>query len=278
MESIKKEAHLMKVNWNGGNKYQVAGLFGDQCVVDVTTNTCSCRKWELTGIPYKHVVAAYWNMALNDRPTPPLEAWARHNSAKLAVGQDSSGVSSGSGVGVVIGLFDADCAGGASVGVGSQGPHPHTRCDKRRVIMLNFEGWKLDGYQADGRSCVVLKMVLVGQVIIMPPLRRLGASRTRGSRRAAMERMIADRVAQAIEDQKRTILRESREEASKSRKCAEQEGEYRGRCSVLFMERAIRGEGVGTKVRRRRGARSRETGKMAKGVRREHTVILWLDP
>ncbi|GKF84821.1 hypothetical protein Tco_0249719, partial [Tanacetum coccineum] len=35
---------------------------------------------------------------------------------------------------------------------------------------------------------------------IMPPLRRLGASRTRGSRRAAMEMMIADRVAQAIED------------------------------------------------------------------------------
>ncbi|GJU77525.1 putative nucleotidyltransferase, ribonuclease H [Tanacetum coccineum] len=33
------------------------------------------------------------------------------------------------------------------------------------VIMLNFEGWKLDGYQADGRSCVVSKMVLVGQVM-----------------------------------------------------------------------------------------------------------------
>ncbi|GJW39531.1 hypothetical protein Tco_0065376 [Tanacetum coccineum] len=32
------------------------------------------------------------------------------------------------------------------------------------VIMLNFEGWKLDGYQADGHSCVVLKMVLVGQM------------------------------------------------------------------------------------------------------------------
>ncbi|GJS93634.1 hypothetical protein Tco_0800602 [Tanacetum coccineum] len=35
-----------------------------------------------------------------------------------------------------------------------------------KVIMLNFEGWKLDGYQADGRSCVVLKMVLVGQVMM----------------------------------------------------------------------------------------------------------------
>ncbi|GJR22314.1 heat stress transcription factor B-4-like protein [Tanacetum coccineum] len=53
MESIKKEAHLMKVHWNGANKYQVSGSLGDQCIVDVVTMTCSCRKWELTGIPCK---------------------------------------------------------------------------------------------------------------------------------------------------------------------------------------------------------------------------------
>ncbi|GJT53783.1 hypothetical protein Tco_0988837 [Tanacetum coccineum] len=35
MEFIKKEAHLMKVQWNGANKYQVSGSLGDQCVVDV---------------------------------------------------------------------------------------------------------------------------------------------------------------------------------------------------------------------------------------------------
>ncbi|GKB40930.1 crooked neck-like protein 1 [Tanacetum coccineum] len=75
MESIKKEAHLIKVQWNGANKYQVSGLLGNQCVVDVVSMTCSCRKWELTGIPCKHVVAACWNMALNDRVTPPLETW-----------------------------------------------------------------------------------------------------------------------------------------------------------------------------------------------------------
>ncbi|GJY48203.1 heat stress transcription factor B-4-like protein [Tanacetum coccineum] len=52
IKSIKQEAHLMKVQWNGANK-----------------------KWELTGIPCKHVVVACWNMALNDRATPPLETW-----------------------------------------------------------------------------------------------------------------------------------------------------------------------------------------------------------
>ncbi|GKD45289.1 heat stress transcription factor B-4-like protein [Tanacetum coccineum] len=75
MEFIKKEAHLMKVQWNGANKYQVSGSLGDQCVVDVVSMTCSCRKWELTGIPCKHDVAACWNMALNDRATPPPETW-----------------------------------------------------------------------------------------------------------------------------------------------------------------------------------------------------------
>nr|GEU93502.1 hypothetical protein [Tanacetum cinerariifolium] len=42
MESIKKEAHFIKVQWNGANKYQLS---------------------------------ACWNMALNDRAKPPLEAW-----------------------------------------------------------------------------------------------------------------------------------------------------------------------------------------------------------
>ncbi|GJT78872.1 crooked neck-like protein 1 [Tanacetum coccineum] len=75
MESIKKEAHLMKVQWNGSNKYQVLGLFSDQCIVDVVSMTCSCRKWELKGVPCKHAVAACWNMGLNDRAAPPPETW-----------------------------------------------------------------------------------------------------------------------------------------------------------------------------------------------------------
>ncbi|GKA53795.1 heat stress transcription factor B-4-like protein [Tanacetum coccineum] len=44
MESIKKEAHLMKVQWNGANKYQVSGSLGDQCVVDVVGRPKKKRK------------------------------------------------------------------------------------------------------------------------------------------------------------------------------------------------------------------------------------------
>ncbi|GJY97893.1 putative ribonuclease H-like domain-containing protein [Tanacetum coccineum] len=80
MESIKKEAHLMKVQWNRENKYQVSDSFGDQCVVYVVSMTCSCTKWELTGIPCKHVVAACWNMAMNDPVAPPTETKKRKRS------------------------------------------------------------------------------------------------------------------------------------------------------------------------------------------------------
>ncbi|GKA42094.1 hypothetical protein Tco_0734754 [Tanacetum coccineum] len=58
MEYIKKEAHLIKMQWNGANKYQVLGSLGDQYVVDVVSMTCSYRKWELTVFPCKHIVAA----------------------------------------------------------------------------------------------------------------------------------------------------------------------------------------------------------------------------
>nr|GEU86982.1 hypothetical protein [Tanacetum cinerariifolium] len=67
MKSIKKDAHLMKVQWNKGTKYQVSGSFGDKYVVDVVAMTCSCRKWESTWISCKYVVAGYWYMALNDQ-------------------------------------------------------------------------------------------------------------------------------------------------------------------------------------------------------------------
>ncbi|GJY72917.1 hypothetical protein Tco_0477348 [Tanacetum coccineum] len=124
------------------------------------------------GIPYKHIVAACWNMALNDPATPPLKAWvgrpkkkrkrSKHEDepfmkdGKLSkkgrtitcqsyknIGHNKA-TCKGQGkdnkqnlqlvkmVGAVIGLSDADSAGGAGVCVGSQGSS-HSRWTKRRV-------------------------------------------------------------------------------------------------------------------------------------------------
>ncbi|GJR18628.1 heat stress transcription factor B-4-like protein [Tanacetum coccineum] len=82
MESIKKEAYLMKVQWNGENKYQVSGLVGDQCVVDVVSGNNA----EASG-----------SASRQSQQTEP------------AVGQDGS---SGSGVGAVIDLSAAAGEGG----------------------------------------------------------------------------------------------------------------------------------------------------------------------
>lgn len=49
--------------WNGLHKYQVKGPWHDQHVVDMRQRICSCRKWELTGIPCKHAIASLNEMA-----------------------------------------------------------------------------------------------------------------------------------------------------------------------------------------------------------------------
>ncbi|GJZ44796.1 hypothetical protein Tco_0592392 [Tanacetum coccineum] len=103
IESIKKEAHLMKVQWNGANKYQVSGLLDDHCVVNVVSGNNA----EVSG-----------------------SASRQAQETEPAVGQD------GSGADAVIGLSAAADEGGASgpggAGVASQGSS-HSRCTKRIV-------------------------------------------------------------------------------------------------------------------------------------------------
>nr|GEU53953.1 hypothetical protein [Tanacetum cinerariifolium] len=58
------------VQWNGGFLYQVTGPYKDQCVVNMDRRMCSCRKWELTEIPCKHIMAAIYNMLENSVANP----------------------------------------------------------------------------------------------------------------------------------------------------------------------------------------------------------------
>ena len=69
------QANKYKVQWGGGELYQVSGPWSDQCVVNVVARTCTCRRWELTGIPCKHAVATNWNMALNNQDVGLPEEW-----------------------------------------------------------------------------------------------------------------------------------------------------------------------------------------------------------
>ncbi|GJY43027.1 mutator type transposase [Tanacetum coccineum] len=70
-----ERANNYTVRWNGGEEYEVKGQHGNQCVVNVVNKVCSCRKWELTGIPCAHVIAANYNMALNGIQVGILKEW-----------------------------------------------------------------------------------------------------------------------------------------------------------------------------------------------------------
>lgn len=75
LEISKTEAAKCTVLWDGAVGYQVSGPWGDQCVVDVDKKVCSCRRWELTGIPYQHAVAANFNMGINNMSPGIPETW-----------------------------------------------------------------------------------------------------------------------------------------------------------------------------------------------------------
>ncbi|KAK1424740.1 hypothetical protein QVD17_20078 [Tagetes erecta] len=84
-ETIKEKASKCTVKWNGENHYQVAGPSSPmtpQFVVDLGRRTCTCRKWEITGMPCKHAVAAIWEKDLDPpeayvHPIYTLEMWKK---------------------------------------------------------------------------------------------------------------------------------------------------------------------------------------------------------
>nr|GEZ78563.1 hypothetical protein [Tanacetum cinerariifolium] len=59
---IKQETNGYSVIWNEGDTYQCKGPWNDKCVVSITLSNCRCRRWKLTIMPCKHVVATMYNM------------------------------------------------------------------------------------------------------------------------------------------------------------------------------------------------------------------------
>jgi hypothetical protein len=92
-DAIKKEATDCVIEWIEASLYKVTVPNEDHCVVNMDMKECSCRKWELTGIPCKHVVAAinYKNEDERGVGKPEewvhaayrLETWARMYSFKI---------------------------------------------------------------------------------------------------------------------------------------------------------------------------------------------------
>lgn len=65
LEKAKTFSFSCRTTWSGGNQYQVACGDG-QFVVNINEKTCTCRRWQLTGIPCVHAISSiYYN---HDRP------------------------------------------------------------------------------------------------------------------------------------------------------------------------------------------------------------------
>lgn len=60
IEVIEKQAAGYITTQCDFNLFEVSCLYGDQQEVDLEKRSCSCRVWDLTGIPCKHAVSAIW--------------------------------------------------------------------------------------------------------------------------------------------------------------------------------------------------------------------------
>ena len=52
-------------------------------MVNLNEISCTCRSWEITGFPCKHVVSAIWNKFENGEDAPDVEDWV-HPCYKLS--------------------------------------------------------------------------------------------------------------------------------------------------------------------------------------------------
>ena len=75
LENNKTEASKMRVLFNGADKYQVTGLWMEQYVVNLKERSCTCRKWDITGIPCQHAIAAMYDKMQNGSECGDPEAW-----------------------------------------------------------------------------------------------------------------------------------------------------------------------------------------------------------
>ena len=74
LDFIKKEAYKYTVLGKEGDYYQVSG-WGQKRLVNVEARSCSCRIWELTGMPCKHVVTINRYMRFNGMEVGSVELW-----------------------------------------------------------------------------------------------------------------------------------------------------------------------------------------------------------
>ncbi|KAL4568508.1 hypothetical protein LXL04_024122 [Taraxacum kok-saghyz] len=62
LERNREASVQYRARWSGTSKFEVYGPWHDQHVVDMKEMSCTCRRWELNGIPCKHAIATIHEM------------------------------------------------------------------------------------------------------------------------------------------------------------------------------------------------------------------------
>ncbi|KAK9048149.1 hypothetical protein SSX86_032888 [Deinandra increscens subsp. villosa] len=72
----KTKANDYTVIMAGFRKFQVNGPWMEQVAMDLDKRTCSCRKWQLSGMPCSHVIACIWDLGRFDEQADAIpEIW-----------------------------------------------------------------------------------------------------------------------------------------------------------------------------------------------------------
>ena len=64
LERSKVEAASNIVYWCGASNYQVIDFHGTSYSVNIEASSCSCNRWDLSGIPCSHGIACIWHKQL----------------------------------------------------------------------------------------------------------------------------------------------------------------------------------------------------------------------
>lgn len=62
VEEAKKKSMEFIAHWNGKDRFVIESCYGDKFKLNLGERTCSCRRWQLCGIPCAHAISGIYYM------------------------------------------------------------------------------------------------------------------------------------------------------------------------------------------------------------------------
>ncbi|KAK8943070.1 hypothetical protein KSP39_PZI008986 [Platanthera zijinensis] len=78
LENNKRGVQDYILEWNGLDKFEVKGWRGDKWTVELGSKSCSCNKWDLSGIPCVHAIACIFFK--REKVEDYVDFWYRKNT------------------------------------------------------------------------------------------------------------------------------------------------------------------------------------------------------